>query len=69
MGKRLLVYTLLLLGVVIAVVPFLITILASLKTTVELVQGVFSLPAEPQWANYRRAWVDGNFARFFVNSL
>jgi raffinose/stachyose/melibiose transport system permease protein len=69
MLKRALVYTFLGLGVVIAVVPFLITILASLKTTVELVQGVFALPAEPQWDNYRRAWVDGNFARFFLNSI
>src|SRR5665811_2024975 len=69
MIKRLPVYVLLCLGVVVAVVPFLITILASLKTTVELVQGVFALPEEPQWDNYRRAWVDGNFGRFFVNSL
>lgn len=69
MIRRLLVYLLLTLGVVIAVVPFLVTVLASLKTTVELVQGVFSLPEEPQWNNYRRAWVDGNFDRFFVNSI
>lgn len=69
MGKRFPVYLLLTLGVMIAVVPFLVTILASLKTTVELVEGVFSLPEEPQWDNYRRAWVDGNFSRFFINSL
>jgi raffinose/stachyose/melibiose transport system permease protein len=69
MIRRLVVYVLLSIGVVVAVVPFLVTILASLKTSVELVQGVLSLPEEPQWENYRRAWVDGNFARFFVNSL
>lgn len=69
MIRRTLVYTMLIAGVVIAVVPFLVTILASLKTSVELVQGVFSLPEEPQWDNYRRAWVDGNFDRFFINSL
>jgi raffinose/stachyose/melibiose transport system permease protein len=69
MIKRLPIYLLLLLGVLIAVVPFIVTIIASLKTTVELVQGVFSLPEEPQWDNYRRAWVDGNFDRFFVNSI
>ena len=69
MLKRLPVYLLLLIGVVIAIVPFLVTILASLKTSVELVQGVFALPEEPQWDNYRRAWVDGNFSRFFINSL
>ena len=69
MVRRLPIYLLLTLGVLVAVVPFLVTILASLKTSVELVQGVLSLPEEPQWGNYRRAWVDGNFARFFANSL
>jgi raffinose/stachyose/melibiose transport system permease protein len=69
MFRRALVYLTLSVGVVVAVVPFLITILASLKTSVELVQGVLSLPEEPQWSNYRRAWVEGNFARFFLNSV
>jgi raffinose/stachyose/melibiose transport system permease protein len=66
---RALVYLLLLLGVVVALAPFVVTILASLKTTVELVQGVFSLPEVPQWDNYRTAWTDGNMDRFFVNSV
>lgn len=62
-------YVLLSIGVVIAIVPFLVTILASLKTTPELVQGVLSLPEQPQWGNYRQAWVDGQFSRFFLNSV
>lgn len=69
MIKRLPVYLLLSLGVVVAVIPFLITILASLKTKIELVNGVFALPEDPQWGNYKRAWVDGNFDQFFINSI
>lgn len=69
MIKRVLAYTLLLLGVVIAIGPFFITILASLKTGPELVQGILSLPSEAQWDNYREAWIQGRFGRFFANSI
>lgn len=69
MLRRTVAIIVLLLGCVIALAPFLVTILASLKTTQELVQGVFSLPDEPQWANYREAWVTGHFGRFFLNSI
>jgi raffinose/stachyose/melibiose transport system permease protein len=62
-------YVLLAIGVVVAVVPFLVTILASLKSTPELVQGVLSLPESPQWGNYRQAWIDGRFGRYFLNSV
>lgn len=63
------VYALLIVGVAIAVVPFLVTILASLKTTPELAKGILSLPEEPQWQNYRQAWVQGHFGRFSANSI
>lgn len=69
MTRRWLAYLFLVLGVIVALAPFAVTILASLKTTRELVQGIFSLPAEPQWENYRRAWVEGNFGRLFLNSI
>lgn len=69
MSRRWLAYLFLTVGVVIALAPFAVTILASLKTTRELVQGIFSLPAEPQWENYRKAWVEGNFGRLFRNSI
>ncbi len=52
-----------------ALVPFAITILASLKTGPELVQGILSLPEEAQWQNYKEAWVQGRFGRFFANSV
>jgi raffinose/stachyose/melibiose transport system permease protein len=30
---------------------------------------LLKLPADPQWHNYARAWVDGQFVRYGVNSL
>jgi raffinose/stachyose/melibiose transport system permease protein len=69
MTRRLIAYLVLSIGVVVAIAPFAVTVLASLKTTVELVQGVFNLPDVWQWENYRNAWVQGHFSRFFVNSV
>lgn len=69
MTRRWIAYLFLILGVIIALAPFAVTILASLKSTRELVQGIFSLPEEAQWENYRRAWDEGNFGRLFINSI
>ena len=69
MTRRWIAYLFLTLGVIIALAPFAVTVLASLKTTRELVQGIFSLPEEAQWENYRRAWDEGNFGRLFLNSI
>lgn len=68
MIRRACVYAFLLLGCAVAILPFLITTLASLKTMPEIVQGVFSLPESPAWENYSEAWRVGRFDRFFVNS-
>jgi raffinose/stachyose/melibiose transport system permease protein len=69
MIRKALTYIILTIGCVVAIVPFLVTILASLKTKRELVQGVLSLPETAQWSNYSTAWTQGNFDRFFVNSI
>lgn len=69
MTRRIVSYTLLALGAVVALMPFVVTIFASLKTGPELVQGILSLPDEAQWGNYREAWVQGRFGRFFSNSV
>jgi raffinose/stachyose/melibiose transport system permease protein len=68
MIRRAFVYTFLLIGCFVAIVPFVITTLASLKTMPEIVQSVFALPDVPAWSNYREAWRIGRFGRFFVNS-
>ncbi|MCA9834139.1 MAG: carbohydrate ABC transporter permease [Thermomicrobiales bacterium] len=69
MVRKILAYTLLLLGAAIAILPFVVTILASLKTAPELAKGIFSLPNEAQWQNYEKAWTQGHFGRFFGNSI
>jgi len=69
MIKRALIYIVLFLGVVIAVAPFVVTTLSSLKTMPEVVQGIFGLPESPKWQNYQQAWVQGRFGRFFLNSV
>jgi raffinose/stachyose/melibiose transport system permease protein len=68
MIRRAIVYVLLIAGCLVAIVPFAITTLASLKTMPEIVQDVLALPESPNWENYREAWVQGRFSRFFLNS-
>ncbi len=68
MIKRWLAYSFLALGCLIAIVPFAITTLASLKTMPEIVQDVLALPDTPAWGNYAEAWEQGRFSRFFLNS-
>lgn len=68
MIRRLLVYAFLLVGCFVAIVPFVVTTLASLKTMPEIVQSVFALPEAPNWSNYSEAWRVGHFDRFFINS-
>ena len=57
MTRRFVSYILLFIGAIVALMPFVVTIFASLKTGPELVQGIFSLPEEAQWGNYKEAWV------------
>jgi raffinose/stachyose/melibiose transport system permease protein len=68
-GRKWIAYVLLAIGVIIALAPFVVTILASVKTTRELVQGIFSLPEDAQWGNFREAWEQGRFGRLFLNSI
>ena len=68
MIRRGLAYTFLGIGCLIAIVPFVITTLASLKTMPEIVQNVLALPEAPNWGIYREAWIQGRFSRFFYNS-
>lgn len=67
---RMILHLLLLIGVVIWVYPFVWMISASLKTSSEyFTQTLRLIPEAPQWGNYSRAWVVGNFGRYFFNSV
>lgn len=65
---RILIYFVLIVGAVVAIVPFLFTISMSLMNLTEA-NGRALLPADPQWLNYVTAWEDANFGEFFWNSV
>ena len=61
-------YLVLLIGAIIAIVPFLATISISLMNLTEATSQTF-LPSTPQWGNYVEAWQEADFSEFFFNSL
>ena len=63
-----LTYGVLLLGAVVALVPFFYTVSVSLMNLTEATSGRW-LPNTPQWGNYVQAWNDANFSLYFWNSV
>jgi ABC-type glycerol-3-phosphate transport system permease component len=61
-------YLILTLGAVVAIVPFLWMISASLMNLTEAT-GRAVLPRAAQWSNYQEAWTGANFKDFFANSV
>jgi ABC-type glycerol-3-phosphate transport system permease component len=58
----------LIIGAVIAIIPFLATISISLMNLTEATSQTF-IPSTPQWGNYIEAWQEADFSEFFFNSL
>lgn len=65
---RWLIYAVLVLFAVFALAPFLYTVSVSLMNLTEATGGRL-LPATPQWDNYREAWSQARFSRYFMNSV
>jgi raffinose/stachyose/melibiose transport system permease protein len=63
------VYIVLALFALLALLPFVIVVLASFKANTELSRGVFALPEVWRWENYLRAWTEGRFGRYFFSSV
>ena len=61
-------YTVLIIGGIIAITPFLWMLSTSLMTLGEAISGRF-LPETPQWQNYVIAWKEANFSEYFINSI
>jgi ABC-type glycerol-3-phosphate transport system permease component len=61
-------YLVLILGAVVAIVPFLYTVSVSLMNLTEANGGAW-LPSTPQWKNYVDAWNQANFSLYFWNSV
>ena len=54
---------------IVVIVPFLWTVLSSLKTTKQILSDPFGLPDLPHWENYANAWNGAGIGRFFFNTL
>ena len=62
------VYLMLILGAIIALVPFVWMISTSLKSIGEAMGSSF-FPSELHFENYLEAWDRGNFSKYFFNSI
>ncbi len=62
------IYTVLILGALLAVLPFLWMVSWSLMTNVEVAVGRI-LPSQVMWSNYETAWNLANFSQFMWNSV
>jgi len=63
-----LTYTLLIIGAIVSIVPFVYMISTSLKTIGEALGSSF-FPSELHFENYGEAWRRGNFPTYFWNSI
>jgi ABC-type glycerol-3-phosphate transport system permease component len=66
--RKVATYAILGLGAMLAIVPFLWMISASLMNLTEAT-GRAILPRVPQWNNYLQAWNEANFREYFLNSV
>jgi raffinose/stachyose/melibiose transport system permease protein len=62
-------YAVLGLMAVISLFPVVTIFLTGLKTDADLMNGFFSLPTVWHWENFSKAWDQGHFGSFFVNSV
>lgn len=62
------IYAVLIIGALVAVIPFLYTISVSLMNLTEATGGAL-VPSTPQWQNFPRAWNEANFSQYFWNSV
>lgn len=65
---RLILYLILILGAIVAILPFFWMVSTSLMTLGETINRQW-LPKVPQFENYSEAWTEANFAKYFVNSV
>jgi len=66
---RALTYVPLAVYTVIVVYPMIWLLAASLKTSLELFESPWKLPAVPQWGNFARAWSKVGIGQCFANSV
>jgi len=62
-------HVLLIIWSLVVVVPFLWTLLSSLKETKQILSDPFSLPDRLHWENYANAWTGSGIGRYFLNTV
>ena len=62
------IYFILLVGAILAVIPFFYMVSTSLMTLGETLNKQL-IPDIPQFANYAEAWTEGKFSRYFMNTV
>jgi N-acetylglucosamine transport system permease protein len=67
--RRILVTTGLALFALSVVLPLLWVLLTALKTSPEIFESPWRLPAAPQWGNFAKAWQEAGIGQCFTNSL
>lgn len=65
---RLVLYALLIIGALLAIIPFFTMVSTSLMTLGETINKQW-IPKVPQFSNYTEAWTEANFAKYFLNSI
>lgn len=69
MGGAALAQTVLLVNTLLVLLPMVFMVLSSFKTTREIFQRPFSLPANLAWQNYSAVWEAAHFSLYFRNSV
>jgi raffinose/stachyose/melibiose transport system permease protein len=68
-GSRFIQYVVLFIVTLIIIVPIVMLVFGSLKTTGEMFLHPYTLPAPPHWENYGQILSSSSFWRFLFNSL
>ncbi len=69
LGSRVALHLVLVLYSVVVAYPMLWLLLASLKSSRELFERPWGLPAPPQWVNFAKAWTEAGIGQYFLNSV
>jgi len=69
LGAAALAQTVLLVNTLLVILPMVFMVLSSFKTTREIFQRPFGLPASLAWQNYSAVWTAAHFSLYFRNSV
>jgi ABC-type glycerol-3-phosphate transport system permease component len=69
MGKRIGTLIVLIIFAIYAMIPIILVVFTSFKTSQELFENVIAPPTQMMWENYIRVWELAGFKNYFMNSV